>query len=330
MIPYLRLLHCITDLDNVRRVFLRRNEVMDRSELDAQGAESAPPNGYDLIAEAWNDPTFDPWTVPSRCARSFNQPIQLLYSSVANMTPADGVKVKNVISTIRANLLRTIQNWEDSGQGDCGRRRQESNDEDDELAGGQSVLSDSTPTVPQTIYRKAFGSLDSRPQEALDSRENFLNGLPTWYLYFWEQADKFQLLSSCLQRLPEETSPLDGGQVISEPGLSARSKKKRKHESEGRDGESDKYGSTLDDIKVLLTDIAGSSKEEQEHNRNMTEKQMKQGMRMFLLQQINDLHTKIENAEEKYHTTKDDFYRLVSERNKARLKELEEESKQYY
>jgi hypothetical protein len=123
----LRLLHCLTDLDNVRH-----EVVMERPELDAQGTTSAPPTSYDIIAETWNDQTFDPWTVPSRCSKTFNNPIDLSYTVhvVASMTPADGKKVRNILSQIRANLLRMIQNWEDSGQGNCGYQRQCDNEEE--------------------------------------------------------------------------------------------------------------------------------------------------------------------------------------------------------
>jgi hypothetical protein len=112
-----------------------------------------------------------------------------------------------VLSQIRANLLRMIQNWEDSGQGDCGFQR-------------QNVDVDEERSVSSTINDSVFGTLANRTQEALDCRENFLNGLPIWYLYFWEQADKFNFLSSCLQRLSDGTSPSDGGMVISDAGLS--------------------------------------------------------------------------------------------------------------
>jgi hypothetical protein len=57
---------------------------------------------------------------------------------------------------------------------------------------------------------------------------------------------------------------------------------------------------------------------------------MKHGMRMFLLQQISDLNAQVDDAEERYHTSKDDFYRAMAERKRARLKELEEESRKYY
>ena len=37
-IPYLHLIHCITDCDDAWHAFLHQNDVMERAELDAQGS----------------------------------------------------------------------------------------------------------------------------------------------------------------------------------------------------------------------------------------------------------------------------------------------------
>ena len=46
-----------------------------------------------------------------------------------------------------------------------------------------------------------IGVLEGRPARALQSQASFLNGRPPYLLYFWEVADKHQLLQSSLQRL---------------------------------------------------------------------------------------------------------------------------------
>jgi hypothetical protein len=59
-VPYLRLIHCITDCDETRHAFLHRNDVMERPELDAQSSADRPTTGYEVIAAEWNDPNFNP------------------------------------------------------------------------------------------------------------------------------------------------------------------------------------------------------------------------------------------------------------------------------
>ena len=55
-----------------------------------------------------------------------------------------------------------------------------------------------------------FGALPDRPVEALESRRNFLNGKPSYLLYFWELADQLQVLQSSLSRI-------DSGSASSSP-----------------------------------------------------------------------------------------------------------------
>ena len=55
----------------------------------------------------------------------------------------------------------------------------------------------------------AYGSLAEAPAQALDNRRNFLNGKPSYILYFWELADQHQLLSSAVQRLSNQVGAAD-------------------------------------------------------------------------------------------------------------------------
>ena len=71
-IPYLRLIHCITDCDATRHAFLHRNDVMSREELDAQGSSDRPKTGFETIAHKWNDPSFNPTTRISSCHDDFS------------------------------------------------------------------------------------------------------------------------------------------------------------------------------------------------------------------------------------------------------------------
>jgi hypothetical protein len=108
---------------------------------------------------------------------------------------------------MKTELVRMITNWEQSGQGDGGtappRRRPAaswednfSDDDDDTL----TVVEDLPPT---------FGNLTGRSAQAMDQRENFLDGRNPYLLIFWEVADKHQLLSVALQRLSDSVSAAD-------------------------------------------------------------------------------------------------------------------------
>jgi hypothetical protein len=113
-------------------------------------------------------------------------------------------KVEDAFASMRSNLLRIIQNWERSGQGEGGRH-----DHSDELEGPDEdfIILDTTA--------ERFGSLSSRPICALQNRAAFLCGKPSYLLYFWELADRHQLLQSALQRLDEDVAASDASSAPS-------------------------------------------------------------------------------------------------------------------
>lgn len=51
------------------------------------------------------------------------------YTKVSNLLPADALNIQNRLSNIRATLLRIIDKWEQSGQGDGGRMPDSENEE---------------------------------------------------------------------------------------------------------------------------------------------------------------------------------------------------------
>jgi hypothetical protein len=62
------------------------------------------------------------------------------------------------------------------------------------------------------------GNLCNRPPRALDNRAAFLNGRPSYLLYFWEVADTHQLLASSLQRLSDNAG---ASSALSPPFISS-------------------------------------------------------------------------------------------------------------
>jgi peptidoglycan hydrolase CwlO-like protein len=80
------------------------------------------------------------------------------------------------------------------------------------------------------------GKLEGRSQFAMDSRQNFLSDgkhgkLNPWYLYFWELADKYELLASTVTELSAAVGAVDANTVpaaITTGGYdSSASKRKR-------------------------------------------------------------------------------------------------------
>jgi hypothetical protein len=129
-----------------------------------------------------------------------------LHLQVKHLIPATPIKIKNYLSSMRADLSRMIKNWELSGQGDGSLTNEAVVDDTSE--DGSSTTSHVTPTTG----KPSFGALDNRTNAAMDCRASFLGGKPSYLLMFWELADKYQLLASTLQRL--DRAAVAGGDEV--------------------------------------------------------------------------------------------------------------------
>lgn len=221
-VPFLRLIHCLVDNDDIKSAFLRRAIAQTRAQLDARNSLERAPTVYELLADKWNSPNFNPTTTVLQVHQDFATPIDCSHAQVATLTPADASKVEDYVTKMRSSLLRIITNWEQSGQGEGGHVAGD-NDTEDQNSGIPSVI---------TMHNEGFGSLADRPPEALQTRAAFLlAGMPPYLLYYWELSDRHQLLSSALQRLDDTVSASDGASAPStDVRINARRQRRRSTE----------------------------------------------------------------------------------------------------
>ncbi|KAI2501606.1 hypothetical protein MHU86_2081 [Fragilaria crotonensis] len=161
---------------------------------------------------------------------------------------------------MRSELICIIDRWERSGQGEGGRDQEEDqvdaadNQDNDDVSATSSISSgdnDSSPRRPRN-----FGSLDRRPPRALQSRAAFLNGKPSYLLYYWEIIDAHQLLQSSVQRL---TYGIGAGDASMAPTVTTSSHsqhgRRRRHQQEEQQQEQQR-GAAYSAIMESLQDIA--------------------------------------------------------------------------
>jgi hypothetical protein len=128
---------------------------------------------------------------------------------------------------MRSELLRIITRWEQSGQGEGGRDQEDKEDtaaaadQQEEVNSEVESLTDDDLSPTSHSSSTTIGSLKSRPPRALQSRAAFLNGRPSYLLYFWEVADTHQLLQSSLQRLTNNTGAADASMAPSATSTSS-------------------------------------------------------------------------------------------------------------
>jgi hypothetical protein len=206
-IPYIRLMLCLTEEDAIKSAFLRRADARTRLELDARKSDVRPPTVFELIANKWNDKDCNPVAAVSDCHEDFAVPTNCAHSEVATLMPGVPQKVEDSLASIRSNLISIITDWERSGQGERGRHA--GSDEEGDPDGNDYIIWDTNSA--------RFGSLSTRTRSecALQSRAAFLCGKPSYLLYFWELADRHQLLQSALQRLDDDVGALDASSTPS-------------------------------------------------------------------------------------------------------------------
>jgi hypothetical protein len=199
--PYLRLIHCLVDNDQIKHAFLHRNDI-DSSRLHLDNRNSVTKRAatvWEMLSEKFNDDTFTPESEAVTDLHSdYKDSIVLYHSLVKNMAVATPEKCKEKISSALIAMKRCIAKWERSGQGEGGNIEEEEGDDEEQ---------DSSSLNSQA----KFGSLNNRSKIALDSRESFFNSHQSYLLYLWHMLDKHNLLSTSLNRLEATVSATNGG-----------------------------------------------------------------------------------------------------------------------
>jgi hypothetical protein len=121
-IPALWLIHALIEHDDIKQAYLTRLNSLTRAELENRNStKNRDATVWELIAQEFNDPTFNPVTkILLLSHEDFIVEIDLSYSKVAHMAEATPDKVKEKFSSMTLAPKRKIQNWEASGQGDGG------------------------------------------------------------------------------------------------------------------------------------------------------------------------------------------------------------------
>ena len=199
-LPYLRLIHCLIEHDEIKSAFLRRYDIAaGRMEMENRNStEKKSKSVCQMIAEKWNDPLFEPTTeeLPEIHSDFINDET-IFHHLVEKMSKATAEKCEGKFSTMIVELNRVIGNWEKSGQGEGGVE----GDDDDEVEIRQFGSSD-------------YGTLKNRSRGALDQRHSFVKYSQSYLLYLWHMLDKHNLLGSSLQRLNDTVAASNGGEGV--------------------------------------------------------------------------------------------------------------------
>jgi hypothetical protein len=200
-IPYMRLILCFTE-DAIKIALFWQADARTHLELDAQNfPDVRPPTVFELIVDKCNDSAFNPVAAVPDCHEDFSSPTNCAHSKVASLMRATPQKVEDALASTRSNLICIIQNWERSGQGEGGRH-----------AGGEEDSDDADDFV---VLTRLLSDLDRCQQRVVlnvhcRAKQPFFVEKLSYLLYFWEVADRHQLLQSVLQQRDDDVGTSGG------------------------------------------------------------------------------------------------------------------------
>jgi hypothetical protein len=199
--PYLRLIHCIIDNDNIKLAFLKRHDISS-SRMVVENRNSVAKRDktvWELAAEKWNDIDFSFQTASiGQLHSDFTDSKFMFHTDVENMMPATPEKCEQKYQSMVSELNKRIEKWERSGQGDGGEQSYDEEEEEEIRA----------PTS------EGYGSLRDRNQGALDKVHAFFEYNQSYLIYLWHMIDTHGLLGSSLQRLCDDIGATNGSSGV--------------------------------------------------------------------------------------------------------------------
>lgn len=300
-VPYLRLIHCLIDNDDIKRAYHSRNDIPPgRLHLENRNSvDKQPKTVWQMLAEKWNDPLFAPETEELGDLHSdFVLTQHLTFMHVEHMATATPEKCHSKFSSMIVELTRIIGNWEKSGQGDGGILGEEPEEEDEDNEGA-------------VLHRHEFGALDGRPQGALDQRHLFFKQGQSYLLYLWHMLDKHGLRGTAFQMLDDSVSAANGGAgVPSIIGFSRGGESNsiaasvsgtpqtgqyhnNSRSSDGVGGDADRISKLAESIESLSQKVLDAARVDAESRINLARMADKRDLELARMADKRDLMTKI-------------------------------------
>lgn len=223
-IPFLRLIHCISDVDEIKSAYVRRASKKLRPELDAQKSDDRPKSWGEMLSEKWSDPTFNPKTQIRCISKDFLTEIDMSWEAAKHYQAPDPDQCESKIQDMKAMVTRIILNWEASGAGECGLATAvnyesdqdndsvdfDDDDDSNEMPQPSNVAKQPgvQPGVRHVGHYRGFAGV-----AAADNRWWFCRGhnTPTYLLYAWDLFDEHDLLKTTIQILADGIGVMDGG-----------------------------------------------------------------------------------------------------------------------
>ena len=236
-----------------------------------------PMTVFETIADLWNSSEFNPVAPASDCHVDFHTAINCSYEQVAALSPATPQRIEDIFTSMRSDLLRIITRWEQSGQGEGGIDNYDGGDEEQEqeaqnVENSPAAANDDDDHTCSSTDGRNIGSLSGRRARALQTRAAFLNGRPSYVLYFWEVADSHQLLQSSLQRLSNGAAASDASFAASTSSVGSGHRRKRRKDDSPPDYDESVLRplvQSIQDLAECQRQLVSDRSEDRRHERDL-------------------------------------------------------------
>ena len=205
--PMLRVIEALVQNDDSKMLYLKRRHI-DRGREAVDGRNSVEKRAvtcWEIIADSWNDPGFNPTTeIITDLHSDFMEEIDLSHSCVAAYHEATPEYVEKRFQGMIVDLKRGIANWEKSGAGDGGHDEGDGFNSDAEENDGGGV------SRGYEEGHELFGSIRGRNRDSLCNRHAYFQYSKSYVLYAWHMLEKHGLLRNSFQMLNASKSSGDG------------------------------------------------------------------------------------------------------------------------
>lgn len=233
-LPFLRLMHCITDNDEIKKAYAKRAAPKTRQQMEMMRSQERDKSWGELLSEKWADPTFNPKTQIRPIHNEFLEEIDIGWEACKFYEAPDPEGAESRIQDMKAMVSRLILRWEQSGAGECGlaaavpyqfKENADNVDNEDEQEDAQEE--DEEPIrEAQTSETEENNGGSSQLQirhighyrgfagvACADNRWYFCNrrDSPTYLLYLWDLFDEHDLLKTTCNILAFGIGVTDGG-----------------------------------------------------------------------------------------------------------------------
>jgi hypothetical protein len=101
---YLRLIHCLLEDELICAAYIQSFDAKSKGEMGTNNPDVIGPNVYKMIADKWNDMSFNPATDVFHVHDDYDEPFSLAYHLVSHLQPLTSDKAQEKLSDMRVKL----------------------------------------------------------------------------------------------------------------------------------------------------------------------------------------------------------------------------------